>query len=366
MKKFYSLFLMLILATVLGRAQHVAILASPVTTEPDVYDADVLKIQNWIHTAWTGITDSVFNVASIGDWTESRWAQYDAVVMTESGGSSSHGKVSPIGVKTCPIVCLKAYAIKKAWPQWNLITGDATNWFQMVKDSSQTDYDHVYKGVVAADHSIFGNYWGVGDEFTWTTLYNENQGDEAHVQTFDLSLSSAPVAAASTKIATNKFVDDQVNIGTTTVDGWLWAMDEVPDSSYKKTVIWGVHHMYMTNTTDTFRIILQNSLAWVLGHDIPNVKEEVAINDYSQLNLGLSVYPNPVTATSFVKFTLPQPMAVTVIINDALGRVVYTQDGVCQAGKQHLSIDGSSLTSGIYVCQIVGEGCTQSVKFIVK
>jgi hypothetical protein len=364
MKKFYSLFLMLVLASAVSHAQNVAILASPTDA---VFDDNVLKIQGWVDDAWTGITSELIDVAGVGDWDAATWEQYDAVVMTESGGSSSHGKVSPIGVKTCPIVCLKAYAIKKAWPQWNLITGDADRWYQMTKDSSQVDYDFVYKGVVAAEHPIFGGFWGVGDEFTWTTLYDENQGDEAHVQTFDLGMSSAPVAAASTKIATNKFVDTQVAAATTTVDGWLWAMDEVPDSSYKKTVIWGVHHMYMTNTTDTFRIILQNSLAWVLDHDIPNVAPPpIGLNDLILQDIALSVFPNPVSSTATVQFNLSQPMNLTTIIRDAVGRVVYTQNASYLAGKQQILIDASSITSGVYTCQLVGQGCTQSAMFVVE
>jgi hypothetical protein len=330
MKKFYSLFLMLALVTMVGRAQNVAILADPEGSDPVVWST-VLQIQTWVEDAWTGITTDLVDVAGITDWDAATWGQYDAVVMTESGGSASHGHVSPIGVKTCPIVCLKAYAIKKAWPSWNLISGDATSWYQMPKDSSQVDYDFVYKGVVAADHPIFGGYWGVGDEFTW-----------------------------------NKFVDELVAGGTTTVDGWLWAMEAVPDSSYKKTVIWGIHHRFMDNATDTFRIILQNSMAWVLGHDIPNVYVPQALNDHQMDYFDVTINPNPVVSRALVKFNVQEPMTVSAFIHDVSGRVIYSNTGAYQAGKQQMSIDVSSMAPGVYTCQLVGKEYTESVRFVVE
>ncbi len=364
MKKFYSLFLALVLGIGMSYAQNVAIVGTPVTTEPDVYDDNVLKIQGWVEDAWTGITTELVNSASLADMVEADYESYDAIVITENGGSAAIGKISPIGIRACPIVSLKAYAIKRAYPQWNLIPSTAGTWYAMVKDSSMTNYDYVYSGIVAAEHPIFGNYWGVGDEFIWNTLYNENQGDEAHIQCFDLDSSTSPgVVEASTMIATNKFAVDETG---SAVDGWLWTMDAVADSGYKKTVIWGVHHMYMDNVTDTFRIILQNSLAWVLDHEIPNVYEPIAISDYSVDNMSLAIYPNPVVSTATVKFNLAQPMTVSAIIRDALGRVVSVRNGNYQAGSQEIAIDGSLLSSGMYVCQLVGEGCTQSKSFIIE
>ena len=356
MKKLYILVLTLMLGAISGYGQNVCVLASALD------DVNVLAIEAMVQDAWAGITTQLIDVAGITDWDEAAWAQYDAVVMTEDGGSSAHGHISPVGVKVCPIVCLKAYAIKKAWPSWNLFTQSAGTWYQMAKDSSMTNYDYVYSGVVAEDHPIFGGYWGVGDEFEWTTLYNENQGDEAHIQCFDLDSSSAPVAATSTMIATNKFAVDETS---SSVDGWLWVMDEVPDSSYKKTVIWGIHHMYMDNVTDNFRIILQNSLAWVLDHEIPNVYVN-AINNNEVNGFNLSVYPNPLNSLATIKFELEQPMNVSLVVRDALGRIVLSGDDAFSAGTQKISFDGSTMASGIYVCQLVANGHTQSELLIIE
>ena len=356
MKKFYILVFTLMLGTFASYGQKVCVLASALD------DANVLVIQSIVEDAWAGITTDLVDVAGVADWDQSIWEQYDAVVMTEDGGSAAHGKVSPIGVKTCPIVCLKAYAIKKAWPSWNLIAQSAGTWYQMAKDSSMLNYDYVYSGVVAADHPIFGGYWSEGDEFEWTTSYDENEGDEAHIQCFDLDSSSAPVATAATMIATNKFAVDETS---SSVDGWIWVMDEVPDSSYKKTVIWGVHHKYMTNVTDNFRIILQNSLAWVLDHEIPNVYVSAVENTQEQ-GFEISVCPNPVSSVATIQFVLDQPMAVSLVIRDALGRIVYTEDNSLNAGTQELSFDRSAMASGVYICQIVGNGHTQSKLMMIE
>ncbi len=357
MRKFYILILTLMLGTFTSYGQNVLVLAS------DLADADVLAIQSMVEDAWAGITTDLIDVAGIGDWEQSVWEQYDAVVMTENGGSSSHGNISPVGVKVCPIVSLKAYAIKKSWPAWNLIVQAADTWYQQAKDSSVANYDYVYSGVVAVEHPIFGGYWGVDDEFEWTTSYNTGEGGEAHIQCFDLSLSpSAEVAAASTMIATNKFAVDETS---SAVDGWLWVMDEVPDSSYKKTVIWGIHHEFLNNATDNFRIILQNSLAWVLDHEIPNVYvsavEETAANGFN-----LSVYPNPAASTATIQFELSQPANLSLVITDALGRAVYSQEGLYSAGTQKVQLDGSSMAPGIYVCQLVSNGTTQSEILVIE
>jgi len=366
MRKIYTMFLALMLASVMGHAQNVAILATP--TE-EVYDASVLAIQGMVEDAWSGVTTELKDAASIGDWTQEIWDGYDAVVMTENGGSSSMGKISPMGIRTCPIVCLKAYAIKRAYPQWNLLVQTAGTWYQMKKpdgtpeaDSSGAAYEQCFYGTVATEHPIFGGFWAEGEEFQFTTDHDVNQGKEAHIQCFDLDSSSAPVAAAATMLATNNFA---VNEEASSVNGWLWVMDEVPDSSYQKTVIWGVHHGFMANVTDDFRVILQNSLAWVLDHEIPNVYVDAVENDEAEA-FHLGVYPNPASSEANVLFRLDQSMDVTMNIIDAVGRVVYSQSEFYGAGSQQIILDASDMAAGVYVCQLAAKGINQNRMLVVE
>lgn len=371
MKKIYTMFLALVLASIMGHAQNVAIIATPVTTDPDVYDANVMAIQGMIEDAWSGITTEFVRSAALADYnSQNLWATagFDAIVVTENGGSGAMGNISPTGIRTAPLLCLKAYAIRRNYPQWNLITSSAGTWYQMPKpdgiqlDSSGADYERAFYGTVAVEHPIFGGFWGEGEEFQFTTNHDENQGKEAHIQCFELDSSSAPVAAASTMIATNNFA---VNETTSAVDGWLWTIDEVADSGYHKTVIWGVHHAFMANVTDNFRVILQNSLAWALDHEIPNQYVNAVENEETQA-FHLGVYPNPVTSEANIIFRLDQTMDITLNIIDAVGRVVYSQSGLYGAGSQQIILDASGFAAGVYVCRLSANGMAQNRVLIVE
>ena len=354
MKKFYSLIMVIALTTLVSYGQHVLILAA------DAADADVLAIQTAVEGAWAGITTEIVDPAGIGDWDQAAWDGYDACVMTENGGSTSHGRFAPLGIRTLPFVSLKAYALKKSYPSWNWLTSDAGEWWTQTKDSSQVNYDYTYSGVVVADHPILGDCWDVDEEFVWTTAYNENEGDEAHIQCFDLSKSYADIADAATLIATNKFADDETS---SEVNQWLWAVEE--NDSSKAAVVWGVHHEFLNNATDDFYNILQNALAWVTGNDIPNICVS-SIENNKLANFGLNVYPSPASSVTSFEFSLEQPAEVYLMVKDIVGKSVFELNENYSAGDQVVSFNVSGLPSGMYTCQIIANGKYQSRLFMVQ
>jgi len=354
MKKFYSVLFFIAFTTLMSYGQSVLILAA------DAADADILAIQTAVEGAWTGITSEIVDPAGVTDWDQATWSGYDACVLTESGGSSSHGHFAPIGIRTLPFVCLKAYAIKKSYPSWNWITSDADQWWQQTKDSSQTNYDYTYSGVVVADHPILGDCWDVDEEFVWTTAYNENEGDEAHVQCFDLKMSYADIADNATLIAKNKFAADETG---STVDGWLWAVEE--NDSSKAGVVWGIHHEFLNNATDDFFKIVQNSLAWVLAHDIPNICVS-SIENNRLTDFGLEIYPSPASSFTNIEFNLEQPVDIYLIVRDVVGKTVYEMNESFGAGKQSIHLNVSGLTSGMYNIQLIAGEKYQSKLFMVR
>lgn len=356
MKKFYSLFLVLVLAVSVSFGQKVAVLAS------DLEDADVVAIKDAVASAWAGIEATIEDVGGIGDWDEATWGQYDLVVMTENGGSSSGGNYGAVGKTTVPIVSLKAYAIKKSAPAWDLITGDADQWWTMTKDSSMTDYDFCYSGVVATDHPIWGGWYTVDDEFVWTESFNENEGDEAHVQCFDLSKSGyAEVVSNATLLATNKFAASEDG---SEVDGWMWAIEENTDC--KAAVIWGIHHEFLNAATDVFFGLLQNSMAWVLGmEDMPWTKPDAVAENFAT-DFSLKVFPNPVVETATIQFNLDAPANVYFNVSNIVGKTVFELSDTFEQGAQEIQFNASDLAPGVYTYQIEVDGLRATDLLIVQ
>jgi subtilisin-like proprotein convertase family protein len=64
-------------------------------------------------------------------------------------------------------------------------------------------------------------------------------------------------------------------------------------------------------------------------------------------------YPNPFNPVTSIKFNLPKPSIVKLIVYDVLGREVRTlMNEFKEADNYELQFDGSSLASGVYYCRI--------------
>lgn len=69
---------------------------------------------------------------------------------------------------------------------------------------------------------------------------------------------------------------------------------------------------------------------------------------------GLEVYPNPVTATSYVNFTLATESNVSVKLYDLVGNEVMTiKDGQLSAGSYTEEISNYDIPAGNYICRMV-------------
>jgi hypothetical protein len=80
-----------------------------------------------------------------------------------------------------------------------------------------------------------------------------------------------------------------------------------------------------------------------------------------------SVVPNPVRQTSTLRFTAQESGSVTVGLYDVLGRQVKTlHKGRVSAGQsQKVSVNASSLTSGVYFLRVKGEDFTRTERITV-
>ena len=93
----------------------------------------------------------------------------------------------------------------------------------------------------------------------------------------------------------------------------------------------------------------------------------IELNNESSSEIELSQnFPNPFNPATTIKFQIPEKTRVTLKIIDALGREVKTLvDGEAAAGIHKISFDGSSLSSGIYICQLTANGKFHTKKMIL-
>jgi hypothetical protein len=76
-------------------------------------------------------------------------------------------------------------------------------------------------------------------------------------------------------------------------------------------------------------------------------------------------YPNPFNPSTTIKYDLPEPSHVSLVIYDVLGRkVVELENGVKDAGYHNVqcSTDNGQLSSGVYFARFVATDANGSVK----
>jgi hypothetical protein len=92
------------------------------------------------------------------------------------------------------------------------------------------------------------------------------------------------------------------------------------------------------------------------------VKNGIGVTENSQLNQGLSIYPNPATDT--VRLENLSDFAIeTASVYDVNGKLVAQFD---LDNKQINTLDVSNLTSGVFMVKVVGKDASAVKQLIVK
>jgi len=77
-------------------------------------------------------------------------------------------------------------------------------------------------------------------------------------------------------------------------------------------------------------------------------------------------YPNPITSTSTISFTLPAASQVTLTVTDAAGRVRQLWPaGRLDAGQHEVTWDASNYPSGVYLCRLEAGGVSAARRVLV-
>lgn len=85
------------------------------------------------------------------------------------------------------------------------------------------------------------------------------------------------------------------------------------------------------------------------------------------LTSGMTCYPNPVTESSVVRFTLEKSDNVNLTVYDLQGRRVYTLiNKRLEAGTHSFSIGKKLKTTGIYFCNLITSRGSSTVKVVVE
>ncbi len=102
-----------------------------------------------------------------------------------------------------------------------------------------------------------------------------------------------------------------------------------------------------------------------IENEVTNIENQNYVGIPKQFNL-LQNYPNPFNPTTTITFDLPVQSEVNLVVYNLLGQKVTTLvDEVKQAGRYHIVLDTSGLSSGIYFYRLKTEKFVQTKKMIL-
>lgn len=272
-----------------------------------------------------------------GDMATATWSNYDAVLLTENGGSGTMAQYSTSGWPL-PAVILKCYMLYQGSNP--LFTQTADNW--LTTDRPLDLLPDINKMIVKNNDDVLQCY-AIDDVVTWTEGYNTTIGTgagEAHVQAYSLNDASAnaDVAAAATVLADDKYMVDQ----SMALTSFMWKVEE--NALTKRLVTWGVHHDFLEHATDDFWNIIQYSVRWILDQDITCPGGQTGFKELNSANI--QVYPNPVSSRLNINSA---ELINTINLVDVTGKSIMKINDV---NAQHYHIDMSRLSKGLYVIQL--------------
>lgn len=96
----------------------------------------------------------------------------------------------------------------------------------------------------------------------------------------------------------------------------------------------------------------------------PNVT--TSVEDQENLNSiepGLINYPNPFNSSTTIEFYLPEFESYNLTLFNLLGQEVFKVSGISQSGgKNKITLDSTTLSSGIYLCSLKSESKFKTIK----
>lgn len=89
-------------------------------------------------------------------------------------------------------------------------------------------------------------------------------------------------------------------------------------------------------------------------------------NDMTQQQAGIKVYPNPVSNSANIEYTLNSQSEITINVFNINGKLVSSQNITQPAGKQQHKLNCSALPNGMYVVSVNTGKTVKTSKFIIS
>jgi photosystem II stability/assembly factor-like uncharacterized protein len=144
-----------------------------------------------------------------------------------------------------------------------------------------------------------------------------------------------------------------VFLSTDTGVTWKNVNDGLVDSSISFLAVTG-QYLFAANANDSFwrRPLGDFGIA--------------AVTQVNPLQNSLKSYPNPLSQSTEITFTLPEASEVTLTISDATGRETpLLRSAWFPAGQHEISWDASNYASGVYLCRLTSGGESISERVVV-
>lgn len=90
-------------------------------------------------------------------------------------------------------------------------------------------------------------------------------------------------------------------------------------------------------------------------------------NDFSELSINASIYPNPMTASATLQYNVATDAEVNIRLMNTLGQVVRVlKSERMTTGEYQLAIDREDLNTGMYFCELTFDSQKKVIKFVVN
>lgn len=120
---------------------------------------------------------------------------------------------------------------------------------------------------------------------------------------------------------------------------------------------------------DSAGVTFDSITALVVGHGIPlEVSEGFSTAKAHQPISILSASPNPAQDEVTIRYSIHQPMSITLELLDIEGRVVLpvTRSNYRDPGDHEMILNVSGLSTGVYIARVSGDGSVTSGRVIVS
>lgn len=116
------------------------------------------------------------------------------------------------------------------------------------------------------------------------------------------------------------------------------------------------------------RAFATNSQGTAYGSTVSFIATEVSdVEENDIVEKGLQIYPNPASEVAYLKFSLETQEFVSLTLINLKGQVVYYDiPGLLAAGENVLELDLNGIATGVYFCNLSGNGSVLYTQKLVR